>query len=416
MPSTSSDTAWKDLFDPFDEELGVAPYSQYLCLRSEDPVHWSPPLQSWVLTRMEDIQAVLNDGTFVALEAAKSTAQLARRAGRNYDPILRFLDATLFFMDGARHRQDRRTISKIMNRTALSRLEPVIDDLASSLAFKLSRLSEYDAIAEFADPLPQYVMAHILGLPSADVPVLSELLAQFTLIFDPTTLDVYDTVNRKLGTALDLLKSRIAEAAAGTAESGLSILYDGTSGPESQRLADAAATALFTYRVGAETTVGLIGLLIRRLIQQPRLGQMARENPSLVPNIVSEVLRLESNVQRSWRIAREARVIGARTIQPGERVMLLLGAANRDPAAFAEPDELRVDRPAVADVAFGGGHHFCLGASLARLEGRIALEQFLRLPPIEQAGDEKWYHGKAIRRLTRLPVRIMGVHTCRTRS
>ena len=128
-----------------------------------------------------------------------------------------------------------------------------------------------------------------------DVPVLSELLAHLTLIFDPTTLDVYDTVNRKVSTALDLLKSRIAEAAGSTEESGLSILYGGTSGPETQRLADAAATALFAYRVGSETTTGLIGLLIRTLIQQ-QLRQMACEKPSLVPTIVSEVLELESDV------------------------------------------------------------------------------------------------------------------------
>ena len=96
--------------------------------------------------------------------------------------------------------------------------------------------------------------------------------------------------------------------------------------------------------------------------------------------------------------------------------MLLLGAANRDPAAFPEPDDLRVDRRALPDVAFGEGHHFCLGASLARLEGRIALEQFLRLPPIEQAGHEKWYPGRAIRRLISLPVRVTEEHSCRSRS
>ena len=299
MTSTDAEGAWKDLFDPFDEELVVAPYSQYHRLRSTDPVHWSPPIRAWVLTRMEDIRAVLNDSNFVALAPSKILADLARRAGRNYDPMVRVLDATLFFNEGARHQQDRKTISKIMNHTKLSQLEPVINDLASSLASKLSGLSEYDAIAEFADPLPQYVMAQILGLPVVDVPVLSELLAQLTLIFDPTTLDVYDTVNRKVDTALDLLKSKIAEAAWSTEESGLSILYDGTSGPETQRLADAATTALFAYRVGSETTTGLIGLLIRTLIQQPRLRQMACEKPSLVPTIVSEVLRTREQCSAS---------------------------------------------------------------------------------------------------------------------
>jgi cytochrome P450 len=406
LPNAGRQLAWKNIFDPFDEKLSVAPFPEYHRLRSVEPVHWSPPLQSWVLTRMADIQAVLNDDSFRTVDTAKTLGDLARRSGRNYDPIIRFLDATLFFKDGAGHRQDRRTISKIMNRTTLSQLEPVIENFASSLSSKIRNLSEYDAIEEFADPLPQFVMAHILGLPLSDVPALSELLAQLTLIFDVATPELCNSINAKVGEALELLKSRIAGAAASPVESGLSILYGSTSGAESERLADAAAIALFTYRVGSETTTGLIGLLIRTIIQQPQLRQMVRENPSLAASVVSEVLRLESNVQRLGRICRKARVIGGRSIQPGQRVMLLLGAANRDPAAFAEPDRLSLDRPGEADVVFGAGQHFCLGASLARLEGRIALEQFLRLPRIEQAGDERWYSGRSIRRLVRLPVRV----------
>jgi Cytochrome P450 len=165
-------------------------------------------------------------------------------------------------------------------------------------------------------------------------------------------------------------------------------------------------SALFTYRVGAETTTGMIGLIVRTLIQQPWLQQKIRESPSLGPAIVSEVLRLESNVQRLLRVTREARIIGGRTIQPGERLLLLLGAANRDPDAFVEPDILCLNRREAPDLVFGAGNHFCLGASLARLEGEVALTQILRLPPIVQAGDEEWYSGRTIRRLIRLPVRV----------
>jgi cytochrome P450 len=112
-------------------------------------------------------------------------------------------------------------------------------------------------------------------------------------------------------------------------------------------------------------------------------------------------------VQRSVRLCQEDRVIGGKTIRAGERLLLLLGAANRDPAAFAAPDDLKVDRGGPPDLVFGAGHHFCLGASLARLEGRIALEHFVRLPPIELAGEESWYPGRSIRRLTRLPVKVV---------
>jgi cytochrome P450 len=399
--------AWKKTFNPFDEDLVVSPYAQYDRLRAEDPIHWSPPLRSWVLTRMEDIEAVLKDDNFVAVEASRSLADLARRAGRNYDPLIRVLDATLFFMNGVRHQQDRRTISIIMNHIPLSKLKPAIEGFALSLASKLFGRSQYDAIAEFAEPLPQYVMAHILGLTQSDVVLLSDLLAELTLVFDPVTLDVCDRANDKVARAIELLKLRIADAAGVAAQCGLSIIYDGTSGSETERLADAAATALFTYRVGSETTTGLIGLLIRTMIEQPLLLEKARENRSLAPGIVAEVLRLESNVQRAARVSREARTIDGRSIQAGDRLMLLLGAANRDPKAFVDPNNLCPARRE-SDLAFGEGNHFCLGASLARLEGTIALNQLLLLPPFTRAGGEKWYAGRSIRRLVRLPVRVCG--------
>jgi cytochrome P450 len=407
LSSTRVEEHSKHFFDPFDVELISSPYHTYDRLLSEEPVHWCAPMQCWVLTRIEDIQAVLNDPNFVVAEQSKTFADLARRAGRNYDPTISVLAAILFFQDGDRHRRDRRTIAKIMNRKMLSQLEPVIKDFAGSLSSKLLGRSEYDAIEEFADPLPQFVMAHILDLPLSDVPILSELLAQLTLIFDMTTMDALDRVNRNITVALDLLKERIVEAKGSSTETALSNIYDATSGSETERLADAAALTLFAYRVGAETTIGLVGFLIRTLIKKPALRQMVRENLALSSTIVSEVLRLESHI-RVVRVARTTRAVGGQTIAAGERVMLLLGAANRDPAAFAEPNTLSLVGRNVPDVVFGGGSHFCLGASLARLEGRIALEQFVHLPAVEPAGEESWFPGRVIRRLTRLPVRVIG--------
>jgi cytochrome P450 len=407
MPEARTSENSKPLFDPFDERLIKSPYADYQRLRSEDPVYWCAPLRCWVLTRMQDVQAVLNDPNSVAVESSKILGELARRAGRDYEPTIRVLSAVLFFKDGQAHRRERRTIAQIMNQMPLSRLDPYIRDIAAGLVAKLSDVEEFDAVRRFADPLPQYVMAHILGIDSSDVPVLDELLSQLTRIFDPITLDICDAVNNKAGPALDLLKARIANAALSGEPNALSTIYAGTSGPESERLADAAATTLFTYRVGSETTMGLLGLIVRTLIHDRDLRRAALTTPASIPSIVAEILRLESNVQRAIRVGRQASVIGGKHIKPGERLMLLLGAANRDPAAFADPDGLRPGRDETSNVVFGGGHHFCLGASLARLEGRVGLEALLQLPVMEQAGEEEWYVGRSIRRLTRLPVRVV---------
>lgn len=406
MSDTAPQNDWKALFNPFDEGLVAEPFGRYDQLRAQDPVHWSPPLRCWVLTRMEDVRAVLEDASFEVAEVAQAFDELTKRAGRDYRPIARVLEATLFFKDGEGHQKDRRTVTKIINRMGLSQLEPTIEAFAASLTAKLSDVREYDAVKSFAEPLPQFVMGHILGLSANDVTLLSDFLADVTLIFDLAPLAVFDRINGKVRLALELLETGISQAVANQETNGLSIIFDGASGTDAERLERAAGTALFAYLVGSETTAGLIGMLIRTLVQQPALREIARKDPSVIPGMVSDVLRLEANVQRAYRVARQQRVLGNKTIEPGDRLLLLLGAANRDPAAFAEPNRLKTDRDEIPGVSFGGGRHFCLGASLSQLEGRIALEHFLRLPPVALAGEEKWYAGRSIRRLREFPVRV----------
>jgi pimeloyl-[acyl-carrier protein] synthase len=394
-------------FDPFDETLISAPYPTYHRLRSEDPVHWNPTLRCWVLTRMEDVAAVLHDGNFVVSSPAPWLAELAARANRNYDALINLLDrGSPLLQEGSRQRQNRQTIARVLNRVALSELRPAIKTIASSLCAQFRDPEAYDAIAVFAAPFPQYVMAHLLGLPSSDVPVLDDLLARLSLIFDLATLELYDELNAKLITVLDLLKSRISAVIAAGQENGLSIFYGTAPGSHEQKLAEAATAAAFLYRIATEATIGLIGMLFRLTIEKPALIEELRARPELIPATVSEVIRLESNIQRSMRVCCATCEIGGKVIKAGEPLLLLLGAANRDPASFGDPDSLNPHRGGIVDVAFGAGRHFCSGASLAHLEGCVALEQILDLPSIQRAGPEEWYVGRTVRRLRCLPVQV----------
>lgn len=393
-------------FNLFDEALISAPYPTYHRLRSDDPVHWNPTMRCWVITRMRDVAAILHDSNFASGSPAQRLGELGSRANRNYDPLIRLLDASLLLQEGPRHRRNRQTIAKIMNRVPVRKLRPAVEAIASSLCAKIQDRKAYDAVVALAAPFPQYVMAYLLGLPAADVPVLDDLLDSLGLIFDLATLEVYDKVNTKLAVALELFRSRISEAIEARHDSGLALLYGGARGSHEQKLAEAAAVAVFLYRAGVDPITGLVGMLFRLMIERPSLLERIRIQPELLSATVSEVIRLESNIQRTIRVCREACVIGGKVIRAGERVMLLLGAANRDPAACAEPDELDPQRSRIADVAFGAGRHSCLGVNLAQLEGCVALERMLHLPPIELAGQEEWYLSRSVRRLTRLPVRV----------
>ena len=390
---------WRDLFDPFSPELLDAPHGVYRRLREAEPVHWSPPLKSWVVSRLEDARAVLEDPDFEALETSTVLREIGRRAGRSFDATIRFLDNILFFTSGEAHRQARRTTVQVMNRMPLSRLEPTVVAMADKLMDRLPADGRFDVVAAFADPFPQMVMAHILDIPQADVPRLAASLAEATRVFDAADLKALDEIERGMAEAIALVVARIEAAPEG---SGLGMIRAGADTVE-----DAAALALFLYRVGSETTIGMSALAFRTLMDRPDVAERLRAEPALVPLFVSEVLRLESSVQRSVRIGRADKWIGGRQIAAGERVMLLIGAANRDPDGFEDPDSLRLERRP-PDLAFGAGAHACVGIALSRLEGRVAVERFLRRLPAVRAGEEEWFVGRTIRRLNRLPVQAKG--------
>ncbi|AHE52699.1 cytochrome P450 [Sphingomonas sanxanigenens] len=390
------------VFDPFAESLISDPWEAYHRLRAEQPVYWCRTMGAWVLTRMADIEQVLVDERFDAVRTAGILAEVGRRARRDYRPLIRFLDAALFFKTGEDHARDRRTLATIMNQVKLSALEPIAANLARGLAAPIRSGAPFDAVAGLADPFPQRMMARILGIPQEDVPQLGELLADLTLVFDPAALATYDRVNARTIEALALLERRIAESSDG---SGLRRIYDEAEGDAAERLERAAATALFAYRVGAETTIGLIGGIVRLMATQPGLRDRLAAEPALIDRLVSEVLRLESNVQRVGRIALEDATVGDVAIDRGDRLLLLLGAANRDPARYPAPDTAQLDAKRPADVSFGKGKHFCIGAALARLEGRVVVQALLDLPPIEPAADPVWFRGRTIRRLTSLTIR-----------
>lgn len=394
------------IFDPFAAELVASPYAAYDSLLDRDDLAWSPSMRSWVVARMDDVKHVLSDPQFVASDVAGILLELSQRAGRDYRHLVLFLEAVLFFKDGPTHERERRTVAKVVNSVKLSWLETVMRRIADDLVERIGQRDRFDAIKDFAEPLPHLTMGYVLGLPEEDVPVLTGLLAEVTMIFDATSLAHYDRLEIKARDALHLIMSRIEEAVAAGLDNGLRQIFDAAPGEGRERLEQAAATTIFVFRVGAETTLGLLGLMIRFLADQPELLASARADAANVDRIVAEVLRLESNVQRSGRIATADTTIAGTPIRSGDRILVLIGAANRDARCFAQPHAIRLEDARPPDLSFGAGKHFCLGASLARTEARVALKSLMRLPGFARDGEETWYQSRIIRRLTSLPMRI----------
>jgi cytochrome P450 len=394
------------LFNSFAAELVADPYPHYERLRQTEPVYWEPVGQTWILSAYDDVRRVLEDPTFEAVYLADTIAEFARRMKKDYGPFLKIVDAILFFQSGEIHKRNRRALTQVLTRIPLSALEPEIKKLAAAVAADLSGRTTYDAATEYADLIPSRVMIHVLGLPPSDLPLLLDLAMDFTRTFDTIPISLYDRLNGKAVTALDILTERIHQALAGGQENGLTLLSREAGTPDDPGLVDAAALAFFIFAVGTETTAALIAACIDGLLANPHIYAKAREAPALAARIVSEVVRLDGPVQRVARVAPRDLVLGNRKIRQGDRMMLLLGAANRDPCQFSKPSVLDLERQQKPDVGFGAGSHFCLGTSLARMEARIALEEFLQLPPIELSGPIVRYQNKSIRKITSLPVRV----------
>jgi cytochrome P450 len=167
-----------------------------------------------------------------------------------------------------------------------------------------------------------------------------------------------------------------------------------------------AALIMFAFAVGSVTTSSLTSFAIDLLVAHPELYEAARADRSLAAAVVAEAGRFQSPVQRSLRVATEDRILGGKSIKRGQKLILLIGAANRDPDAFPEPECPHAPRDGGRDVTFGSGRHICVGINLARVESRIALEHFLSLPPLERDGPPVFRPATSIRQLASLPVKF----------
>ena len=395
-------------FDPFASGFNEDPYPYYRRLRAAEPVYWDPLLRAWMLTRMTEVAEVLDDQTFHVFDIGKPIAEMGRLAGKDLAHLVRAVDAMTFLRNGDDHRAARRALGLAIARVPFRQLEPMIDEMAAKLAADLSRRPSFDAAKDFADVLPSRVMTHILGLPESDAAVLREVGDELVRTFDIVSLGVYQELDRKAEAALKHLCKRVEHAVAAGQENGVTVLYEEGASAADDKVMATAALILFAFAVGSVTTSSLIAFAIDLLLAQPNLYARARGDVSLAAAVAAEAGRVQSPVQRALRVATEDRVIGGKSIKRGQRLICLVGSANRDPGTFPQPDSARVPRNEGRDLVFGAGRHVCLGMNLARIESRIALTHFLGLPALERDGAPVFRPSVTVRRLASVPVIFKG--------
>jgi len=387
-------------FSPYAYEFHEDPYPIYRLLREEAPVYHNEKMDFWAISRHADV-----------LAAFKDPKRFSNSHGVSIDPTARGPGAragTSFLgMDPPEHTRFRSIVARTFTPRRVAALEPRIRELTVGTLDRLVGVGDFDVIQDFAGILPMAVISEMLGVPEAD---RDELRAWADLLVhrEEGVLDVPPQGFVAFGKMRKYFGELIARLRSDPGEDLLSslVVQDG----RKDALSDDDLLSFCNLMVvaGNETTTKLLGNTLYWLWRNPGQRALVQNDFSLIPASVEETLRYDNSTQALMRLTLEEVEIAGTTIPEGQHVLLLVGSANRDPEVFEHPEIFEIDRDTTEMLSFGRGTHFCMGASLARLEARVALEEWWKRFPdyeIEEESIER-VHSVNVRGFASLPVRV----------
>jgi pimeloyl-[acyl-carrier protein] synthase len=393
------------LYRLLDPAVLADPYPLYARLCEEDPVHWDQFLHCWVVTRYADVHQVLH--SFSADRTPSPEAMRALGLG-HIEPIAEVMVKQMLFLDAPDHTRLRKLCSTAFTPRRVELLEGRVEAIANDLIDKVIANKRMDVVADFAAPFPAIVTAHLLGVPAEDHAQLkawssdfAEMLGNFQ--HNPERIDrVLKSVADMTGYFRRAVREEERPLPEGLIRSLVEAEIDGNRLSEEEVIANTIVTMVG----GQETTTNLIGNGLLTLLRQPDKLAELRDNPDIAESAIEELLRFETPSQHTGRICREDTIMGGKLIKKGDAVMAVMAAGNRDPRRFADPDALDLRRTDNRHLAFGWAAHFCFGAPLARMEGRIAFTTLLRRLPELALGEGKlsWRENLGLRGLKSLQV------------
>lgn len=406
-------------WQPEDPATLADPYPVFTRLRDEDPCHWSPRLKSWVLTRYDDVKRVCLDRErqlssdrlrpFFASLPGEEAARIA--------DIIRYLSLWMVFTDPPQHTRLRRLTGRVFSTRAMQGMRAQAAAIAGELLDALDGRERIDLIADFAGPLPCLVIMAMLGVPRERLPELKRLSDEMALFIGSsrTSPEKYDTAEAATQAMAALFRELIDERRREPKADAISELVHlrdpgadiGVEGGDRFSDDELVATCILMLFAGHETTTNHIANGMRSLMRFPGEQQRLRADPTLAAAAVEELLRYDGPSGAQVRIVREAHELHGKKLEPGQRVFIMLNAANRDPRAYADPDRLDLARDGVAHLTFGFGSHICLGFPLARTEGEVAFPALLaRYAHFEPLAEPEWINSLVFRGMKALPVAV----------
>jgi cytochrome P450 len=391
------------IFDPIALETHENPYPAYARLRDEVPVYYNERHEFWALSRFADVMAAEDDWqTFTGMYGV-DLDDTSNQFGDGFPPLGFFLG-----YDPPRHTEIRKALQGAFLPRGLKELEPMVREKCEALVGQFIDRCSADIIKEFAIEYPDHVFAEVLGFPRDKHPMLSQLLRRALkrdIVNLPRPYIPEDGV--QAGLELRAALKEIVDERRGEEprDDLIGKLLAANVGNGQMAAEEIVGTVFFVFTAGTEEVTGVIGNALRLLAEHPDQRARLIADPSQIPAAIEEILRYETIVQHLVKSATRDVELHGKVIPEGARVILLYGSANRDDREFDEPERFDITRRIARLASFGGGIHRCLGAPLARLEAKIALEMLLpRMPDYEIAGDYEWGQRVNYRGLVRLPL------------
>jgi pimeloyl-[acyl-carrier protein] synthase len=397
--------------DPFDFAKHADPYPGYRRVRETTPVYWSELLHSWVLTRYGDVKAALTDSRLsAALTREAQAAQLSEELRHQLAPVDELLGRWALFQDDPAHQRIRSALLGAFKPRLMAQLERRVRAIADELVDAAKERGELDLVGDFALQLPARVIAELLGMPGDDahrfqpwVHTIATYFAIGSLGNVVTIAALRETVEQLADYMREIVDEHRRSPTDDLIGSLLAFEHEG----EPLREVEILSQCMLLLHGGYESTMNTISSGMLHILRDPQL----RAAPELAAAAVEETLRYEPAFQFVVRVATTDLELADRPIRRGQQVVCVLGAANRDPAQFTDPEQFDPRRHPNPHLGFGYGPHYCIGAQLARIEAKIAIETLLRrLEGLELATDvPQWRPAFGVRSLATLPVRFSRV-------
>ena len=367
---------------------------------------WCAPIKGWVVTRYDDVREGLRDARLSAERIQAFARQLPEKKRAEVADLTRLLSLWTVFLDPPGHTRMRKLLSPWFAAQDFERLGPRVQAIVDELVDAMVERGETDLIADLAYPLPARVIGELMGIPTGDESLFREWSDELALFVGRASAapDKLERAQTALNRLADYFRDLVAERRKRPGEDLVSRLVLAEEQGDIVDPDELVSTCVFLLFAGHETTTNLIANGTLSLLRNPGQMRLLRDDPELIRPAVEELLRYEGPGGAAPRVVRESFELHGQRLAEGERVYLMVNAANRDPRRFTAPERLDIRREPNPHLAFGFGIHFCLGAPLARLEGRVAIATLLnRLPGLALAENElRWGDSLVLRGLERL--------------